>query len=159
MNRIFAAVLVAVPVLVASATASAQTAPDSVLTSSLSTLAVEFGDANGHLSFTDDAGNEMFLAYGPSTSPTVYAEGDTISSGEQLLFCVEDATGGLSSCQDAESTALLGSDGLYDCDRGPDGKGVCMCWKNLLPCFHIAATHCPDPDFQCWNGVCFCTGG
>lgn len=154
VHRSLASVLIAIPALALAAPARAQSAPDDVVTESMSLLTRLYGDANEHLVYTDSSSNDLVLAHGTSTAPAIYTAGDTIYTGEGLFFCQQDASGGLSSCQTAESLAAAEGETDSGCVPGPNGEQVCFCHK-FLACVPLSASDCAEP-LECNGDVCVC---
>ncbi|HEU4532528.1 MAG TPA: hypothetical protein VFS00_00375, partial [Polyangiaceae bacterium] len=122
--------------------AFAQSAPDALLSSNLRSLAGEFGDAEGHLSFTNAAGQHELLAHGYERY-AAYTAGQTVNVGESLAFCVEDQVGRLSSCDKLAAPAPGGPTG-YHCETdctGASCDGWCEC-KGFLDCVNMAFSAC-----------------
>ena len=134
------------------APAFAQTSPtNTLLSDSLTSIANALGDSNGHLTTTNAAGATQILAYGARRF-IVYTAGASISSSDTIVFCVEDAAGGLSSCQAPGSTA--GYHCENDCN-GTDCDGWCEC-STVFDCVAMALTACTEVP-SCDGSGCACT--
>lgn len=135
------------------APAFAQTAPtNSFLSDSLASIANALGDRNGHLTTTNAAGATQILAYGARRF-IVYTAGASISTSDTIVFCVEDAAGGLSSCQVPPTTTAD-----YHCEtdcNGTDCDGWCEC-STVFDCIAMALAACTEVP-SCDGDGCACT--
>ena len=134
------------------APASAQTAPEALISTNMRIVAGEYGDQNGHLVVTNAAGGSEILAYG-QRSFVIYTAGDSISSGDTFAFCSYSAAAGLSSCAPLDLSAGGGST-EYECSYFP-GDGWCQC-SGASDCIKLAASGKCTAEIDCDGDECFC---
>ncbi|MEO5727409.1 MAG: hypothetical protein ABI134_34290 [Byssovorax sp.] len=155
MNKLISATTTiaatALALLSGAAPASAQTAPNALLTTNMRTVANEFGDQYGHLSITNATGGTQVLAYG-QRGFVIYTAGDSISSGDTAAFCSYNAAAGLSSCVPLGLSAG-GSTG-YVCEYYP-GDGWCDCTVGE-DCMRLVNSGACTGELDCENGSCSC---